>query len=101
MTSQNDVRRDLAAVAEQIANARAALTRNELIDLTDIPEKVRSVAGAITDLAPEDAVEMRPLLAELLSEFRDFSGEVREKIAAIQGNEKPESRTATTGRSAT
>jgi hypothetical protein len=101
MTSQNDVRRELAVVAEQIANARAALMRDELIDLTDIPEKVRSVAGAITDLAPEDAAEMRPLLTELLSEFRDFSGEVREKIAAIQGNGTADSRMTTAGRSAT
>lgn len=101
MTSQNDVRRELAVVAEQIANARAALMRDELIDLTDIPEKVRSVAGAITDLAPEDAAEMRPLLTELLSEFRDFSGEVREKIAAIQGTGTADSRMTTAGRSAT
>jgi hypothetical protein len=101
MTSQNDVRRDLAVVAELIATARAALMRNELIDLTDIPEKVRSVAGAITDLAPEDAAEMRPLLTELLSEFKDFSGEVREKIAAIQGNATADSRMATAGRSTT
>ena len=101
MTSQNDVRRDLAVVAEQIASARAALMRNELIDLAGIPEKVRSVAGAITDLAPEEAAEMRPLLTALLSEFREFSGEVREKIAAIQEDEKPEGRMATAGRSAT
>ena len=59
MNSQNDVRRELAAVAEQIANARAAMTRDELIDIAGIPERVRSVAGAITVATPFD-----PLVAD-------------------------------------
>lgn len=101
MNSQNDVRRELAVVAEQIANARAAMTRNELIDIAGIPERVRSVAGAITDLTPEEAAGMRPLLIELLSEFKEFSDDVRKKIATIQGTGEPEGRTASAGRSAT
>jgi hypothetical protein len=95
MTSQIDLRRDFAVLAEQIAQARIGLTRNELIDINEIPEKVRVLAGAITDLAPEEASEMRPLLMELLSEFKDFSNEVREKIAAIQSQETSAGRSAT------
>lgn len=101
MISRNDIRRDLAAVAEQIANARAALTRDELVDIAEIPEKVRLVAGDITDLPPEDASELRPLLAELLEEFKRFSDEVRSKISAIQARTEPEARKKASGRSAT
>lgn len=101
MTSKNDIRRDLAAVAEQIANARTALTRNELADIAGIPDTVRELAGAIIDLAPEDAAEMRPLLVELLAEFKSFSEEVRRKIAAIQESAEPEARAAAAGRSGT
>jgi hypothetical protein len=100
MTLKDDVRRDLAVVAEQIANARAALTRNELVDLTGIPDKVRSVSGAITDLVPDEAAEMRPLLIALLSEFKEFSDDVRNRIAAIQENKEPDGRRASSGRSA-
>ncbi|MPY74067.1 MAG: hypothetical protein GEU87_07385 [Alphaproteobacteria bacterium] len=101
MNSKNDIRRDMAVVAERIANARMALSRNELVDLAGIPEKVRELAGAITDLAPEDAAEMRPLLTELLADFKSFAEEVRRKIAAIQASAEPETRAAATGRPAT
>lgn len=101
MTSKDDIRRDLAVVAEQIANARMALSRNELADIEGIPEKIREVAGAVTDLAPDDAVEMRPLLTELLADFKSFADEVRGKIAAIRERAAPEARAAATGRTAT
>lgn len=101
MTSQNDIRRELAVVAEQIANARAALDRDELFDMSGIPEKVRSVANAITDLPPELAAEMRPLLAALLNEFKDFSAAVRRKIAAIQKSREAEGQVAGATRTGT
>lgn len=101
MTSKDDIRRDLAVVAEQIANARMALSRDELADIEGIPEKIREVAGAVTDLAPDDAVEMRPLLTELLADFKSFADEVRGKIAAIRARAAPEAHAAATGRTAT
>jgi DNA-directed RNA polymerase subunit F len=101
MTAKEDIRRELTAVAEQIATARAALARNELIDISGIPEKVQGVAGAIIDLAPEDAVDLRPMLMELLTDFKAFSEDVQSKIGEIQASAGTDPRTAMAGRSGT
>jgi hypothetical protein len=86
MTTKDTIHRDLTTVAEMIVNARAALSRNEIVDIAEIPVKVREVMGSITDLPPEDAVELRPMLVELLTDFKDFATDVNAKIADIESD---------------
>lgn len=101
MITKDEIRRELSEVAEHIACARTTLSQDQLIDISGIPEKVRSLAGAIADLAPEDAAEMKPLLIELLDEFRVFSEDVKNKISQIQASTGSEARVAASGRSGT
>lgn len=84
MDSKEDLEKELASVAEAIGTARVALARNEIAEISEIPEKIRAVANAITDLPPEDAIEMRPVLANLLSDFKDFAEELNSKIGEIE-----------------
>jgi len=84
MDQQNEIQAELDAVADVILSARAALARDEILEIRDIPERMRNVASAITDLPPEDASAMRPPLVKLLSDFKAFSEELRSKIEAIE-----------------
>lgn len=99
MMTKDTIHRELTAVAELIVSARSALARNELVDIAEIPVKVREVMGSITDLSPEDAVELRPMLVELLTDFKDFATDVNAKIADIEAVGGPDSRASTAGRS--
>jgi hypothetical protein len=98
VTTKDTIQRDLAAVGDLIASARRALTRNELVDIGEIPERVRGVMGSITDLPPDDAVELRPQLLDLLSDFKSFAGEVSAKIADIETADAPGNRAAAAAR---
>jgi len=84
MIAKEEIETELAAVAEAIGNARAALSRNEIVEMTEIPERMRNVANAITDLPPEDAIELRPSLSNLLTDFKNFAEELKSKIGEIQ-----------------
>jgi len=84
MVDKSEIETELNAIAETIGAARAALARNQILEIREIPERMREVAGAITDLAPEDASEMRPPLLHLLADFKDFAEELRSKIQEIE-----------------
>lgn len=84
MNSKEDLEKELAIVADAIVTARAALARNEIAQINEIPEKIRTVANAITDLPPEDAIELRPVLADLLADFKEFAEELNTKIGEIE-----------------
>ncbi len=97
MTTKDAIHQDLAAVAELIAVARSALSQDQLVDIGEIPEKIRAVMGSITDLPPDDAVELRPLLIALLTDFKSFSTEVTAKISDIEASGGSASRAAAGG----
>lgn len=84
MTSKEDLATELETVADVIGTAREALTRNEILEMSEIPGRIKTVADAITDLAPEDAIELRPALSNLLNDFKAFAEELQAKIAEIQ-----------------
>lgn len=96
MAAKTEIEAELAAVADMIGNARAALTRNEILEIKDVPGRMRDVADAITDLPPEEASEMRPPLVQLLADFKKFAEELKLKIEAIEAaNRTSESAAAT------
>lgn len=84
MNSKQELSDELQSVAERIGTARDALGRNEIVEMSDIPERMRTVANAITDLPPEDAIELRPALTDLLTDFKGFADELKDKIGEIQ-----------------
>lgn len=82
--NKEEIVTDLNSMSELIAVARSGLSRNQLVEISDIQERIRGVVESITDLPPEDAVEMKPVLLELLSNFQEFSKEVEAKIGELQ-----------------
>jgi methyl-accepting chemotaxis protein len=86
MTPKEEIRAELADVANVISTARQALAQNQILDMRGIQDRVRDVANAITDLTPEDAVELRSSLADLLADFKGFAEELRIKIDEIQAS---------------
>ena len=84
MMNKDEIVTDVNSMSELIAIARSGLTRNQLVEIDNIQGRIQSVVESITDLPPEDAVEMRPMLLELLSEFQDYSKEVEAKIGELQ-----------------
>ncbi len=84
MMNKEEIVTDLNSMSELIAVARSGLSRNQLVEISDIQERIRGVVESITDLPPEDAVEMKPVLLELLSDFQEFSKEVEAKIGELQ-----------------
>lgn len=93
MMNKEEIVTDLNSMSELIAVARSGLSRNQLVEISDIQERIRGVVESITDLPPEDAVEMKPVLLELLSNFQEFSKEVEAKIGELQATASSASNT--------
>ena len=99
MMVKDNIQAELIAVAEMIGNARAALMRNEIVEMRDIPGRMRDVANSITDLAPEEASEMRPPLVKLLADFKEFAEELKSKIDEIEATNRAGGHVAATEQS--
>ena len=84
MMTKEEILTDLDSMSTLISTAREGLSRNELIDLEGLEARVRGIVESITDLEPEEAVDMRPLLVELLTDFKDFAEEVQSKLTMLQ-----------------
>lgn len=89
MMNKEEIVTDLNSMSELIAIARTGLTRNQLVEISDIQERIQSVVESITDLPPEDAVEMKPVLLALMSDFQEFAKEVEAKINELQASAPP------------
>ncbi len=89
MMSKEEIVTDLNSMSELISVARTGLTRNQLVEINDIQDRIQSVVESITDLPPEDAVEMKPALLSLMSDFQEFAKEVEAKIGELQAAAPP------------
>lgn len=78
-----EIRSDLVTMSKAVATARDGLTRDEFVDIGDIGQQVQAIATKVNELAPEEAVEIKPQLTGLLEEFKSFAEEVRAKLAAL------------------
>ncbi|MCG8542782.1 MAG: hypothetical protein MJE12_01105 [Alphaproteobacteria bacterium] len=83
MMTKQEILSGLNKVSETIATARDVLSRDQLMNMDGIDEEIRTIVASIADLPPEDAMEMRPVLNELLQNFRNFSEEVESKISNL------------------
>ena len=83
MMTKQEILIGLTKVSETIAMARDVLSRDQLMSMDGVDEQVRVLVGSIADLPPEDAAEMRPILNDLLQDFRSFSEEVESKISNL------------------
>ena len=73
---------DLSAI---ITAARNGLVKDEAVDLEGVDEKVRQACSAVSDLPPDDALEVQPALRTLLDDLQNLSEELRQKISALSG----------------
>ena len=89
MMNKDEILTNLNSMSELIAAARLGLTQNQLVEMDNIQDRIRTVVESITDLPPEEAMEMRPVLTDLLTEFEHFSNEVEAKIKEIQAASAP------------
>ena len=83
MMTKQEILIGLTKVSETIAMARDLLKRDHLMSMDGVDEQVRGLVASIADLPPEDAAEMRPILNDLLQNFRSFSEEVESKISTL------------------
>ena len=74
-------------MAVEITEALTLLKNDEDVELVDIEPRVRAAMEAVGDLAPDDAVEMRPLLVSLLEKMEEFSLILQDKINEINTEE--------------
>lgn len=89
MMNKEEIVTDLNSMSELIAVARSGLERNQLVEITDIQGRIQSVVESITELPPEEAVEMKPVLLDLMSDFQEFAKEVEAKIGELQAAAPP------------
>lgn len=83
MTTREAILSEMSEISELISTARDRLAQNELIMIKDINGRVQGMVESITELPPEQAVELRPPLVSLLEDFKSFSEQMQIKIAEI------------------
>ena len=87
MPTKDELTADINAMAVEITEALTLLKNDEVVELVDIEPRVRAAMEAVGDLAPDDAVEMRPLLVSLLEKMEEFSLILQDKINEINTEE--------------
>lgn len=83
MTSREAIVSEMDELSDLISAARDRLAQNELIMIKDINGRVQGMVESITQLPPEQAIELRSRLVALLDDFKAFSEQMQSKIAEI------------------
>lgn len=83
MTSREAIVSEMDELSALISAARDRLAQNELIMIKDINGRVQGMVESITELPPEQAIELRSRLVALLDDFKAFSEQMQSKIAEI------------------
>ncbi len=79
---------DLSSV---VGAAREGLAKDEVVAMEDIVENVSETCSAVTDLPPDDAIEVRPHLVELLENLQQLSDDLQEKLTGLDEQADPDS----------
>ncbi len=79
-----------------ITAARNGLSKDEAVNLEGVDEKVRLACSAVSDLPPDEAVEVQPALRSLLEDLQHLSEELRDKISTLSGEAEAEESAAET-----
>ncbi len=83
MTSSEAIISEMREISDLISAARTGLDQDELVMIKDINGRVQGMVESITELAPEQAIELRPRLVALLDEFKSFSEAMQIKISEV------------------
>ncbi len=83
MTSREAILSEMDELSDLISAAGDRLDHNELIMIKDIHGRVQGMVESITELPPEQAIELRPRLVALLDDFKSFSEKMQSKISEI------------------
>ena len=87
MPTKDELTADINSMAIEITEALTKLTNNEAVDLKNIEPRVRVAMDAVGDLAPDDAIEIRPALVSMLEKMEEFSLVLQSKIDEIEAEE--------------
>ena len=87
MPTKDELTADINSMAMEITEALTKLTNNEAVDLKNIEPRVRVAMDAVGDLAPDDAIEIRPVLVIMLEKMEEFSLVLQSKIDEIEAEE--------------
>ena len=90
MPTKDELTADINAMAVEVTEALTSLKNDEDVDLVNIEPRVRAAMDSVGDLAPDEAVEMRPLLVNLLEKMEEFSLVLQGKIDEINAEEANE-----------
>ena len=84
MPTKDELTADINSMAMEITEALTKLTNDEAVDLKNIEPRVRVAMDAVGDLAPDDAIEIRPVLVSMLEKMEEFSLVLQSKIDEIE-----------------
>ena len=87
MPTKDELTADINSMSMEITEALTKLTNDEAVDLKNIEPRVRVAMDAVGDLAPDDAIEIRPLLVSMLEKMEEFSLVLQSKIDEIEAEE--------------
>jgi hypothetical protein len=73
----------MSELSDLITAARGQLEHNELVMIKDINVRVQRMVESITELPPEQAIDLKTQLVALLNDFKSFSEEMQSKISEI------------------
>ena len=90
MPTKDELTADINVMAVEVTEALTSLKNDEDVDLVNIEPRVRAAMDSVGDLAPDEAVEMRPLLVSLLEKMEEFSLVLQGKIDEINAEEANE-----------
>jgi hypothetical protein len=86
MASKEDIHAGLSELMVEVKNAREKLLQGELIVIDNVNQRIDGHCLAITELEPDDAIEIKPVLDALLNDMQTFSQEisyVQNKVSEI------------------
>lgn len=86
MTSKDEILAKLHGIAGELAHARESLLKGQLVPIENVNARIDEECAAILEIDPDDAVEIKPVLDELLLNLQTFSQEidyVQNKVAEI------------------
>ena len=91
MTSKDEILAKLHDIAGELAHARESLLKGQIVPIENINARIDAECAAILEIDPDDAVEVKPVLDELLLNLQTFSEEinyVQNKVAEILANQE-------------
>ena len=86
MADKTEILAKIAELSEEVAGAREALLKGELVSIDRVHDRIEAQCQSIVELEPEDAVDVKPKLDALLDDLKLFSEEieyVQAKVAEI------------------